>query len=68
MPKKTFTPEQIVPKLRQIEVLIGQGNRTLLNADRQRCVVSPDFPGAISQNAVSAQPRPLRAESKVARF
>ena len=25
MPKKTFTPEQIVPKLRQIEVLIGQG-------------------------------------------
>jgi putative transposase len=26
MPKKTFTPEQIVPKLRQIEVLIGQGN------------------------------------------
>jgi putative transposase len=25
MPKKAFTPEQIVPKLRQIEVLIGQG-------------------------------------------
>lgn len=25
MLKKTFTPEQIVPKLRQIEVLIGQG-------------------------------------------
>jgi transposase-like protein len=25
MPKKTFTPEQIVPKLRQIKVLIGQG-------------------------------------------
>ena len=24
-PKKKFTPEQIVPKLRQIEVLIGQG-------------------------------------------
>lgn len=25
MPKKAFTPEQIVPKLRQIEVLMGQG-------------------------------------------
>ena len=25
MPKKAFTPEQIVPKLRQIEVLIAQG-------------------------------------------
>lgn len=25
MPKKTFTPEQIVAKLRQIEVLISQG-------------------------------------------
>ena len=25
MPKKTYTPEQIVAKLRQIEVLVGQG-------------------------------------------
>ena len=25
MPKKTFTPEQIVGKLGQIEVLVGQG-------------------------------------------
>jgi hypothetical protein len=25
MPKKTFTPEQIVGKLRQIEVLMSQG-------------------------------------------
>jgi transposase-like protein len=25
MPKKTFTPEQIVGKLRQIEVLLSQG-------------------------------------------
>ena len=25
MPKKTFTPEQIVAKLRQIEVLLSQG-------------------------------------------
>jgi putative transposase len=25
MPKKTFTPEQIVAKLRQIEVLVSQG-------------------------------------------
>lgn len=25
MPKKTFTPEQIVAKLRQIKVLISQG-------------------------------------------
>jgi hypothetical protein len=27
MPKKTFTPEQIVGKLRQIEVLVSQGKR-----------------------------------------
>ena len=25
MPRKTFTPEQIIAKLRQIEVLTGQG-------------------------------------------
>jgi len=25
MPKKTFTPEQVVAKLRQIEVMINQG-------------------------------------------
>jgi len=25
MPKKTFTPEQVVTKLRQIEVLLSQG-------------------------------------------
>ena len=28
MPKKTFTPEQIVGKLRQIEVLVSQGGLT----------------------------------------
>lgn len=26
MPRKTFTPEQIVAKLRQIEVLVSQGH------------------------------------------
>ena len=30
MPKKTFTPEQIVGKLRQIEVLVSQGQRVPL--------------------------------------
>ena len=25
MPRKSFTPEQIIAKLRQVEVLIGQG-------------------------------------------
>jgi len=30
MPKKTYTPEQIVGKLRQIEVLIGQGKKVPL--------------------------------------
>ena len=30
MPKKTFTPEQIVGKLRQVEVLIGQGRTVAL--------------------------------------
>jgi putative transposase len=32
MPKKTFTPEQIVGKLRQIEVLVGQGKTVPLAA------------------------------------
>lgn len=30
MPKKTFTPEQIVAKLRQIEVLLSQGKKVPL--------------------------------------
>jgi len=30
MPRKTFTPEQIVAKLRQIEVLTGQGKAVAL--------------------------------------
>jgi hypothetical protein len=31
MPKRTFTAEQIVAKLRQIEVMMGQG-KTVLGA------------------------------------
>jgi len=34
MPKKTFTAEQIVAKLRQIEVLMGQG-KTVPQASRE---------------------------------
>jgi putative transposase len=30
MPKKTFTPEQIVNKLWQVEVLVSQGKRVPL--------------------------------------
>src|SRR5712671_4699191 len=30
MPKKTFTPEQIVAKLRQVEVLISQGKTVVV--------------------------------------
>jgi len=32
MPKKTFTPEQIVGRLRQIEVLVSQGKTVPLAA------------------------------------
>jgi hypothetical protein len=32
MPKKTFTPEQIVGKLRQVEVLVSQGKTVPLAA------------------------------------
>jgi putative transposase len=32
MPKKTYTPEQIVGKLRQIEVLMNQGKTVALAA------------------------------------
>jgi hypothetical protein len=47
MPKKTFAPEQIVPKLRQIEVLIGQGKAV---------------PGRPKALAVSPQHRRIRRE------
>ena len=42
MPKKTFTPEQIVGKLRQIEVLIGQG-KTVPLACREAGIVEQTF-------------------------
>ena len=35
MPKKTFTPEQIVAKLRQIEVLVSQGRRCQWRAGKR---------------------------------
>jgi len=42
MPKKTYTPEQIVGKLRQIEVLIGQGKKVPL-ACREAGIVEQTF-------------------------
>lgn len=42
MPKKTFTPEQIVGKVRQIEVLIGQGKKVPL-ACREAGIVEQTF-------------------------
>jgi putative transposase len=42
MPKKTFTPEQIVGKLRQIEVLVGQG-KTVPLACKEAGIVDQTF-------------------------
>ena len=42
MPKKTFTPEQIVPKLRQIEVLVSQG-KTVPMACREAGIVDQTY-------------------------
>jgi transposase-like protein len=42
MPKKTFTPEQIVGKLRQIEVLVGQG-KTVPLACKEAGVTTQTF-------------------------
>jgi len=42
MPKKTFTPEQIVGKLRQIEVLVNQG-KTVPVACREAGIVEQTF-------------------------
>ena len=42
MPKKTFTPEQIVGKLRQIEVLVSQG-KTVPVACRKAGIVEQTF-------------------------
>jgi len=42
MPKKTFTPEQIVGKLRQIEGLVSQG-KTVPVASREAGIVDETF-------------------------
>ena len=42
MPKKTFTPEQIVAKLRQIEVLISQ-EKTVPQACKEAGIVDQTF-------------------------
>ena len=42
MPKKTFTAEQIVVKLRQIEVLVGQG-KTVPQAAREAGITEQTF-------------------------
>jgi len=42
MPKKTFTPEQIVGKLRQIEVLMSQG-KTVPLACKEAGIVDQTF-------------------------
>src|SRR4029434_6887479 len=42
MPKKMFTPEQIVGKLRQIEVLVGQG-KTVPLACKEASVTAQTF-------------------------
>ena len=42
MPKKTFTPEQIVGKLRQIEVLMSQG-KTVSQAAKEAGITDQSF-------------------------
>jgi transposase-like protein len=42
MPRKSFTPEQIVAKLRQIEVRINQG-RTVPHACKEAGIVEQTF-------------------------
>lgn len=42
MPKKTFTPEQIVTKLRQLEVLVRQG-KTVPLACKEAGIVDQTF-------------------------
>ncbi len=42
MPKKTFTPEQVVAKLRQIEVLVSQG-KTIPQACKEVGIVEQTF-------------------------
>ena len=42
MPRKTFTPEQIVAMLRQIEVLMGQG-KTVSQAAKEASITDQTF-------------------------
>ena len=44
MPKKTSTPEQLVGKLRQIEVLVGQGKAVPLACKEAGIVDQTDLP------------------------
>lgn len=42
MPRKTFTPEMIIAKLRQVEVSLGSGKK-LLEACRQAEISTPSY-------------------------
>ena len=42
MPRKTFSPEQIIAKLRQIEVLVGQG-QSVAQASREAGVSEQSY-------------------------
>ena len=45
MPKRTFTPEQVVAKLRQIEVLLSQGKTIALACKEAGIIEIPKLGG-----------------------
>ena len=57
MPKKTFTPEQIVGKLRQIEVLVGQG-KTVPLACKESGVTAQTFIAGVRSTVDCRSSRP----------
>jgi hypothetical protein len=50
MPKRTFTPEQVVAKLRQIEVFISQG-KTIALACKEAGITEQTFAGGAGNMA-----------------
>ena len=63
MPKKTFTPEQIVGKLRQIEVLVSQGKTVPLAAKEAESPIRRTIGGARKSAVMKGRPQRMPPSS-----
>ena len=61
MANKRHKPEEIVTKLRQVDVLVGQG-MARIDAIRQVCIVV-SLTGAVSKRGTDNCPHPLESDT-----